>query len=78
MTYCLAIHTDAGLVFMSDSRTNAGVDNVNVYGKMHTFSNDGERQIVLLCAGNLATTQGVLSRARRDIQQGEKDPERDR
>ncbi len=67
MTYCVAITIDQGLVFCSDSRTNAGADQVSTYGKMHTFGRDGERQIVLLSAGNLATTQAVLARLRRDI-----------
>ena len=69
MTYCVAITIDQGLVFCSDSRTNAGADQVSTYGKMHTFGRDGERQIVLLSAGNLATTQAVLARLRRDIGQ---------
>lgn len=67
MTYCLAITVDQGLVFCSDSRTNAGVDQVSTYGKMHTFGIDGERQFVLLSAGNLATTQGVVTQLRRDM-----------
>ena len=69
MTYCVAISVKAGLVFVSDSRTNAGVDNVSTYSKMHTFGNPGERQFVILSAGNLATTQGVISQLKRDIQQ---------
>lgn len=68
MTYCLAITVDEGLVFCSDSRTSAGVDHVSTYSKMHTFGLDGERQFVLLSAGNLATTQSVLTRLRRDIE----------
>lgn len=67
MTYCLAISLREGLVFTSDSRTNAGVDHVSTYSKMHTFGIDGERQFVLLSAGNLATTQSVVSQLRRDI-----------
>ena len=69
MTYCVAIAVKAGLVFVSDSRTNAGVDNVSTYSKMHTFGNPGERQFVILSSGNLATTQGVISQLKRDIQQ---------
>lgn len=69
MTYCLAIAIDAGLVFVSDSRTNAGVDNVSTYSKMHKFGVDGERQFVILSSGNLATTQGVISQVKRDIKQ---------
>jgi putative proteasome-type protease len=67
MTYCLAIWLNDGLVFTSDSRTNAGIDQVRTYSKMHTFGIDGERQFVLLSAGNLATTQAVVDRLRRDL-----------
>lgn len=69
MTYCVAISIKAGLVFVSDSRTNAGVDNVSTYSKMHFFSNEGERQFVLLSSGNLATTQGVVQQLKKDIHQ---------
>ena len=67
MTYCLAIAVNEGLVFASDSRTNAGVDQVSHYGKMFTFSRDGDRQLVLLTAGNLATTQAIVDRVKRDL-----------
>ncbi len=71
MTYCHAIQVDDGLVFASDSRTNAGVDYVSTYSKMHTFGVEGERCLVLLSAGNLATTQAVVNLLRRDILHGE-------
>lgn len=61
MTYCVALKIDKGLVFMSDTRTNAGVDNFSTYRKMHVWEQPGERVIVLLSAGNLATTQAVVS-----------------
>jgi len=61
MTYCVALKLNRGLVFMSDTRTNAGVDNVSVFRKMYTWSRPGERMITLLTAGNLATTQTVVS-----------------
>ncbi len=61
MTYCVGLRTDNGLVFMSDTRTNSGVDNVSIYRKMSTWANEGERVITLLSAGNLATTQAVVS-----------------
>ena len=61
MTYCVAIDLDEGLVFCSDSRTNAGNDQVATYSKMHVFGRDGDRQFVLLSAGNLATTQAVIA-----------------
>jgi putative proteasome-type protease len=67
MTYCVAIKLRDGLVFVSDSRTNAGVDQISTYSKMHTFGRDGERQFVVLSSGNLATTQGVVARLKRDI-----------
>ncbi len=70
MTYCVAIDLDEGLVFCSDSRTNAGNDQVATYSKMHLFGRDGDRQFVLLSAGNLATTQAVIAKVRRDIEDG--------
>ena len=69
MTYCLAIELDAGLVFCSDSRTNAGADRVSTYSKMHRFSVPGERSLVLLTAGNLATSQAVIARLQRDLEE---------
>ena len=70
MTYCVAIKVGEGVVFASDSRTNAGVDQVSVYSKMHTFGDDGARTVVLLTSGNLATTQAVLRRLRTDQAEG--------
>lgn len=52
---------DKGLVLMSDTRTNSGVDNVSIFRKMHSWSVPGERIITIMTAGNLATTQGVIS-----------------
>ena len=69
MTYCLAITVDKGLVFASDSRTNAGVDHLSTYTKMFTFGIEGERAFVVLTAGNLATTQSVIAQLKRDIKQ---------
>ncbi|MGA8148812.1 MAG: peptidase [Gallionellaceae bacterium] len=68
MTYCVAINTDQGLVFCSDSRTNGGFDNFSVYSKMHSFVWPGERTFTLLSAGNLATTQSVVKRLWSDIE----------
>lgn len=68
MTYCLAIKLNEGLVFCSDSRTNAGPDRVSTYSKLHRFSLQNDRQIALLSAGNLATTQAVISQVERDLQ----------
>lgn len=61
MTYCVGLRLNKGLVFMSDTRTNAGVDNFSVAKKMHTWSQPGERMITIMTAGNLATTQAVIS-----------------
>lgn len=72
MTYCVAINTEQGLVFCSDSRTNAGFDNISIYSKMHTFVWPGERTFALLSAGNLATTQSVVKRLWSDIENGAK------
>lgn len=61
MTYCCGLLLEKGLVLMSDTRTNSGVDNISVFRKMFHFSVPGERSIVLMTAGNLATTQSVIS-----------------
>ena len=70
MTYCVAIKTTTGLVFASDSLTNAGIDHVSTYSKMHTFVQPGLRMFTLLAAGNLATTQAVVKRLRDDVNLG--------
>ena len=61
MTYCVATMIDAGLVFASDSRTNAGVDNISTFRKMKVFEQPGERVIIMVCSGNLAITQATIS-----------------
>lgn len=61
MTYCVGMKLDAGLVFMSDTRTNSGVDNISTFRKMFTFEKPGDRYITIMTAGNLATTQAVIS-----------------
>ncbi|MBK8200510.1 MAG: proteasome-type protease [Acidobacteria bacterium] len=61
MTYCVGLKLNRGLVFMSDTRTNAGVDNISRFRKLFTWSVPGERALVLMTAGNLATTQSVVS-----------------
>ena len=66
MSYCLAIKVNEGLVFASDSRTNAGLDNVNTYSKMFTY-NVGDRAFVILTAGNLATSQAVYHQLEKDL-----------
>jgi len=67
MTYCLAMRLDQGLVMCSDSRTSAGVDDVSIYSKMHRFETAPDRLLVLLSAGNLATTQAVNNHIERDL-----------
>ncbi len=61
MTYCVGLKLDRGLVFMSDTRTNSGVDNISTFRKMFHFDAPGDRCITLMTAGNLATTQSVVS-----------------
>lgn len=61
MTYCVGVLLDKGLVLASDSRTNAGVDNIGIFRKMTVFEKPGERLVVLLTAGNLAITQATLT-----------------
>ena len=67
MTYCVALLIDEGLVFASDTRTNAGVDQVAIFPKMHVFEVRGERVLTLLTAGNLGITQSVVNRLREAI-----------
>lgn len=59
MTYCVAMRLDAGLVFLSDSRTNAGVDHIGTFRKMSVFETPGDRMMVLMTAGNLSVSQSV-------------------
>ena len=66
MTYCIGIKTETGLVFASDSRTNAGLDNVNIYSKMLTHD-VGDRTIVIVTSGNLGTSQAVYNSIKKDL-----------
>ena len=70
MTYCLGIMTHEGLVMASDSRSNAGSDDVSVYPKMHKFVLPGERVFVLVCSGSLSLSQSVVTLLRRDFEKG--------
>jgi len=70
MTYCLGIMTRHGLVMASDSRTNAGYDDVNLCCKMHRFVQPGERVFTLLCSGSLSLSQSVITLLERDFEQG--------
>ena len=67
MTYCVGIRLDAGLVFLSDSRTNAGLDQISTFRKMMVYEKPGDRFMVMLSAGNLSISQSV-----REILQVEK------
>jgi putative proteasome-type protease len=71
MTYCVAMALDAGMIFASDSRTNAGVDHVSRYSKMRTFVEEGSRVIVTLSSGNLSVTQNALSLLEQRIRSGD-------
>jgi putative proteasome-type protease len=61
MTYCVALRLDSGILFASDSRTNAGVDHVATFCKMKVFEHSNERLITVLTAGNLSVTQSVIN-----------------
>lgn len=67
MTYCVAVSTNKGLVFCSDSRTNAGADMLSSYSKMHLFNPSDDRVFVILAAGSLATTQAILARIEHEL-----------
>ncbi|RYJ03591.1 MAG: peptidase [Acetobacteraceae bacterium] len=67
MTYCVGLYLREGLVLLSDTRTNAGVDNISVFGKMQVEEVPGERVLVLLSAGNLAITQAVWNRLQEGV-----------
>jgi putative proteasome-type protease len=67
VTYCIGYWLEKGLVLASDSRTNAGVDYISSYSKMHVFQPASDRLFILLAAGNLATTQAVINLIRRDL-----------
>ena len=69
MTYCVGIRLKEGLVFCSDSRTNAGADRVSTYSKLHRLSIPGDRQLMLMTAGNLATSQAVVAQIERDLRE---------
>lgn len=73
MTYCVGLKIAAGLVFLSDTRTNAGVDNIARFKKTFNWSVKGERAITLVTAGNLSITQGVVTRLKQGIQRAQTD-----
>ncbi len=61
MTYCVGMRLNSGLIFMADTRTNAGIDNISTFRKMYSWSVPGKSAITVMTAGNLATTQAVIS-----------------
>jgi len=68
MTYCCALRLQDGLVFISDTRTNAGVDHISVFRKLYTFGVEGERFIAIQTSGNLATTQAVIGHLKNHLE----------
>ncbi|WP_158749121.1 peptidase [Acidobacterium sp. S8] len=70
MTYCVGIKTHEGLVLASDSRSNAGHDQVNICRKMHTFAVPGERVFAVMASGSLSLTQSVITLLRQDFDAG--------
>src|SRR6202453_2506021 len=74
MTYCVGLLVDTGLVMLSDSRTNAGVDQINIFRKMATFQRKDDRVLVLMSAGNLAITQAVVNLLHEIPDDGERSP----
>jgi putative proteasome-type protease len=67
MTYCIGINVNEGMVFASDSRTNAGLDDINTYTKMFNYA-VGDRNLVIVTSGNLATSQAVFSSIKKDLE----------
>ncbi|TCB34945.1 peptidase [Acinetobacter sp. ANC 4910] len=68
MTYCCALRLKDGLVFISDTRTNAGVDHISVFRKLYTFGIENERFITIQTSGNLATTQAVIGHLKNHLE----------
>lgn len=74
MTYCVAVRVADGLVMLSDTRTNAGVDNISRFTKMFTWEVPGERVVAILTSGNLSITQGVITKLKTAIERSREDP----
>ncbi len=75
MTYCVGLLLRQGMVLLSDTRTNAGLDNISTYRKMFTFEQPGERVIVILTAGSLSVTQTTIARLRDAIDSPDANPD---
>jgi putative proteasome-type protease len=67
MTYCVGLFLEDGLVMLSDTRTNAGVDNIATFRKSYVFEREGERAIVAMTSGNLAVSQAVMNKIREGV-----------
>lgn len=67
MTYCVGLKLNAGMVLLSDTRTNAGLDNISIYRKMFLFEDPGERVVAIMTAGSLSVTQTTIARLREAI-----------
>ena len=74
MTYCVGLLLNAGIVMLSDTRTNAGVDNIASYRKMFVFEAPGERAMVLTTSGNLSVSQTVIAKLEHAIASPEASP----
>ncbi len=70
MTYCLSLLCKQGIIFLADSRTSAGVDNITIHSKMRVFNDDGHRVICLMSSGNLSLTQTVMALIEEDLLRG--------
>ena len=75
MTYCVGLLLNEGMVLLSDTRTNAGLDNISTYRKMFTFEDPGERVIVIMTAGSLSVTQTTIAQLREAIEDPEASPD---
>ncbi|MBY0350923.1 proteasome-type protease [Tabrizicola sp.] len=75
MTYCVGLLLNDGMVLLSDTRTNAGLDNISTYRKMFTFEDPGERVIVIMTAGSLSVTQTAIAQLREAIEDADATPE---
>ncbi|MES2667525.1 MAG: proteasome-type protease [Pseudomonadota bacterium] len=75
MTYCVGLLLNEGMVLLSDTRTNAGLDNISTYRKMFTFEDPGERVIVIMTAGSLSVTQTTMARLREANEDPDSTPE---
>ena len=75
MTYCVGLLLRDGMVLLSDTRTNAGLDNISTYRKMFTFEDPGERVIAIMTAGSLSVTQTTIARLREAIEDPDSSPE---